>query len=442
MKRLLLLVLLAMPTVHAGTTAFVNVNVVPMTDETVIADQTVIVSGERIETIGDVDAVPIPEGSVLVDGTNRYLVPGLAEMHAHIPPASSGSLDRVLALFVLNGVTTVRGMLGHPTHLVLREEIEKGETFGPQLITSGPSLNGNSVSGAADARRQVREQKAAGYDFLKLHPGLSLDEFDAIAEAAAELEIPFAGHVSVAVGVRHALASGMSSIDHLDGYFVASLNADAGQSGGFGGFFDVLLADYVDPAKLEEVARATASTETWNVPTELLFENVVSAESAVELGSRPEMRYMPAATVNNWMNRKREVLEGDYESEVAARSIALRRQLIKALHSSGAKLLLGSDAPQIFNVPGFSIHRELEILVASGLTPFEALQTGTTNAADFLGGRFGRVETGYRADLVLLDDNPLEDIANTRRVHGVVLNGRWISSTEREERLESFRRNN
>ena len=158
MKKLLLLASLALPVAHADTTAFVNVNVVPMSEESVVTNQTVIVVGDRIESIGDVDEVPVPEGSVLVDGTDRYLMPGLAEMHAHIPPASSGSLERLLALFALNGVTTVRGMLGHPSHIALREDIESGEVFGPRLFTSGPSLNGNSVSGPANARQQVLEQ--------------------------------------------------------------------------------------------------------------------------------------------------------------------------------------------------------------------------------------------------------------------------------------------
>ncbi|MDJ0758691.1 MAG: amidohydrolase family protein [Woeseiaceae bacterium] len=440
MKKFLLLASLALPAAYAETTVFVNVNVVPMSDESVVANQTVIVVDKRIESIGHVDEVPVPEGSVLVDGTNRYLMPGLAEMHAHIPPASANSLERVLALFALNGVTTVRGMLGHPSHIELTKAIESGEVFGPQLYTSGPSLNGNSVSGAADARQQVRDQKAGGYGFLKLHPGLSLAEFDAIAETARQVGIPFAGHVSVAVGVRHALASGMASIEHLDGYFVASLSEGAEQSGGYGGFFDVLLAAYVDPDKIAALAAETASTDTWNAPTQVLFENVVSAESAEDLGGRPEMRYMPMFVVNGWISSKRQFHADDYDPDVAARSIELRRRLIKALHDNGAKLLLASDAPQIFNVPGFSIHRELQSLVDAGLTPFEALQTGTTNAALFLDGNFGRVEPGYRADLVLLDDNPLEDIANTRRVHGIVLNGTWVSSPEREQRLESFRR--
>lgn len=442
MKKALLFMLCLMPTAQAETTAFVNVNVVSMLDESVVRNQTVIVEERRIAAIGPVNTLPVPEGSQLVDGTDRYLLPGLAEMHAHIPPSTSPSLDRVLALFALNGVTTVRGMLGHPSHLALRESIESRAVFGPRLITSGPSLNGNSVSGPGDATNKVLEQKAAGYDFIKLHPGLSLAEFEAIADTANDIGMPFAGHVSVTVGVRRALADRMATIDHLDGYFVAAITEDAERSGGFGGFFDVLLGEYVDPNKLAALAAETAESATWNVPTQLLFENVVSEQSPEDLSSRPEMRFMPSSTVRNWMTAKQQFLADDYDANAARRSIELRRQLIKALHDAGAKLLLGSDAPQIFNVPGFSLHRELELLVESGLTPFEALRTGTVNAADYLGVKAGRIQPGYRADLLLLDDDPLADIRNTQRIHGVMLNGAWISSVDRSKRLETFRRAN
>ena len=196
---------------QAETIAFVNVNVVPMTDDSVLLAQTVLVEGDVIRQVGPVDSTPVPEGTTIIDGTDRYLLPGLAEMHAHIAPAGSPSFQRTMDLFVVNGVTTVRGMLGHPSHLALREQLLDGAAFGPRLITSGPSLNGNSVSGAADGDAKVHAQADAGYDFLKLHPGLSRAEFDAIATAAAEREMPFGGHVSVAAGLERSLQAGMAT---------------------------------------------------------------------------------------------------------------------------------------------------------------------------------------------------------------------------------------
>jgi len=436
---LVTVVLLGAGPLFAGTTAFVNVNVVPMSSESVIAAQTVVVEDGIIRTIGNVDEIRIPEGAKAVDGTDRYLMPGLAEMHAHVPDADSSELDRYFSLFVANGVTTIRGMLGRPSHLGLRQQLLDGEAFGPRLITSGPSLNGRSVAGAPDARRQVREQAALGYDFIKIHPGLSADEFRAIAETANEFDIPFAGHVPVAVGVEAALRLNMATIDHLDGYFVALLPADSYRSGGYGGSFDVMLAREIMPERIEDIAVATAAAGAWNVATQVLIEHLVSDVPVAELRTRPEMKYMKRSTVQRWAESKQALLaEGGFDPAVAALAIDLRRKLILALHEAGAGLLLGSDAPQVFNVPGFSLHRELDILVASGLTPFEALQTGTTAVADFLGTNTGVVQVGKDADLLLLDANPLKDIRNSRRIHGVMLRGEWLAASALESRLQKY----
>jgi imidazolonepropionase-like amidohydrolase len=368
-------------------------------------------------------------------------MPGLGEMHAHVPAAKSRNVDRDFSLFVANGVTTVRGMLGRPSHIALRQQLLDGEIFGPRLITSGPSLNGRSVNGAPDARRQVREQAAAGYDFIKVHPGLSADEFTALAETANELGIPFAGHVPVAAGVREALRLNMATIDHLDGYLVSLLPPHSYESGGYGGFFDVMLAAELDPQQIDAIAADTAASGTWNVPTQILIEQRVSATPVSELQNRPEMKYMPAATIERWVASKQALLgERGFDTEVAELAIKLRRRLILALHEAGARLLLGSDAPQVFNVPGYSTHRELEVLVASGLTPFEALQAGTTAVAEFLGINTGMVQVGKDADLVLLDANPLDDIENSRRIHGVMLRGVWLPASVLENRLEKYRR--
>ncbi len=442
MKRVILqiIIVLAMPPANAESTVFVNVNIVPMNTETIVRGQTVVVADGIIVEIGDVDVVPVPEDAEVVDGTDRYLMPGLTEMHAHVPDAAADDLERIFTLFVANGVTTVRSMLGHRSHLRLREKILEAQVFGPRLITSGPSLNGNSVAGAADGERKVRAQHAAGYDFVKLHPGLSTDEFLAIAEAANELGIPFAGHVPVAVGVQGALRAGMATIDHLDGYLASLLPANHDTSGGYGGFFDVLLADEAITDKIAGIAAETARAGTWNVATQSLFEHRVSQISPDELRNRPEMQYMPRATVRRWaVIKERQLNERGFNADVAARAIEIRRMTIYALHEAGAGLLLGSDAPQVFNVPGFSLHHELEFLVLAGLTPFEALQSGTTAVATFLGINTGAVSVGREADLVLLDANPLSDITNSQRIHGVMLRGAWYSPKDLEQRLLPLR---
>jgi imidazolonepropionase-like amidohydrolase len=434
------LLLQAVP-LSAAQTVFINVNVVPMTSETVIAAQTVVVENGKIVTIGDVDDIPIAEDAFVIDGTDRFLMPGLSEMHAHIPRVSSPDLERVLGLNVANGVTIVRGMLGRPAHLDLRQQILSGKVLGPRLFTSGPSFNGNSVNRPEGAIEMVKAQHGAGYDFLKIHPGLTRAEFDALANTAKRFGIQFAGHVSIAVGVPHALAAGMASIDHLDGYMQAMLKDGSDLSGGPAGFFGVLLADQIDEEKIAGIAAETAAASVWNVPTQSMFEHRISQTTAAEMREWPEMRYVPLATISRWVSAKQQILNDPaYSPAIATRAIEIRRKLILALHEAGAGLLLGSDAPQVFNVPGFAVHRELEYLVASGLTPYEALRTGTVNPARFFGQErvFGTVETGKEGDLVLLDANPLIDIGNARRIHGVMLRGRWLARDDLGEILSRF----
>jgi len=436
---LTLVLLLAHSVAVAAGTAFVNVNVVPMTSETVIEQQTVLVDNGRIVAIGPVDDIQIPEKASVVDGTDRYLMPGLAEMHAHVPGSNSADLDRYFSLYVANGVTTVRGMLGQPSHLALRQDLLDGKVFGPRLFTSGPSLNGRSVNGADQARQLVEEQHAAGYDFIKVHPGLDSEEFEALARTANALDIPFAGHVPVAVGVSGALELNMASIDHLDGYLAALLPVNSDGSGGYGGFFDVMLADELQTERIADIARETAAAGTWNVPTEVLIELRVDETPVSELRNWPEMRYMPAATVERWADAKQSVIEAsDFDPATAALAIEIRRKLILELHRAGAGLLLGADSPQVFNVPGFSIHRELDALVSAGLTPFEALRTGTAAVDEFLQSNTGIVAAGRAADLVLLDANPLVDIRNARRIHGVMVRGQWYTAATLAARLDPY----
>jgi len=437
-------VLLLAAAANGESTAFINVNVVPMTSETVIESQTVVVTDGNIVSISGVNDTAVPEDAIIVDGTDRYLMPGLAEMHGHVPGLTSGNLDRVLTLYVANGITTVRGMLGQPSHLVMRSDINKRNLLGPRLITSGPSFNGRSVNSPEQGAQMVEDQVAAGYDFLKIHPGLTREEFDAVADTANRLGIRFAGHVPEDVGVKRALEAGIATIDHFDGYMETLLPVNDDPSGGLAGFFGVFIADQAYLSRIEEIAQATADASVWNVPTESLFEHVTVADWAPEDMARwPEMKYMPREAVAQWEGAKREVLnDANYDSDTARRALEIRQKLIMALKQSGAGLLLGSDSPQIFNVPGFALHRELRYLVDAGLTPFEALQTGTVNPSRFFLSEdlFGSVQEGLEADLILLDANPLTDINNTRRIHGVMVRGTWLSRTDLNRLLEQYER--
>ncbi len=424
--------------------AFVDVDVVPMDAERVISDQTVLVRGDRIIAIGDVGDVLVPEGAERIEARGKYLMPGLAEMHAHIPGGRSGAADfteRVLLLYLTNGITTIRGMLGAPAHVELRAQADRGEILSPRIYTSGPSINGNSIPDADSAGRAVRHQKLAGYDFLKIHPGLSREAFDALDEVADSAGIGFAGHVPAEVGLDRALEAGYLSIDHLDGYARALVADDADIEGVPPSFFGAMLVDFMDESKLTELAEATREAGVWNVPTQSLIETIALPTNPGEMAKRPEMRYMPPEVLLGWIQAKQGVLsDPNYSAETAERFVQIRRKLIRALQDAGAGLLLGSDAPQVFQVPGFSMRAELASLVAAGLTPYEALSTGTRNVAIYFDtlDESGTVEIGKRADLILLEANPLEDVGNTALLDGVMVGGRWVPKVEIDEILEGL----
>ena len=425
------------------TTAFVDVTVIPMDRERVLPHTTVVVRGDRIVSVGPVADVQIPAGAIRVSGRGKFLLPGLAEMHAHIPGGQvpDSVVERTLFLYVAGGVTTIRGMLGDPRHLELRARAAKGELISPTIYTSGPSLNGNSVPTPQSALQLVMEQKQAGYDFLKIHPGIKRDVFDTLAAAAMRAGIRLAGHVPLEVGLQRALDVRYASIDHLDGYIEAMVRPDAPVKPTDSELFGFNLGEHLDQAGLATLVKATRQAGVWNVPTQTLLENLSPSLSVDALARRPEMRFVPAATLSQWAAEKASILQETGSSrESVRRTMELRRRLIKALHAGGSGLLLGSDAPQIYNVPGFSVHRELESMVAAGLTPYQALETGTRNVAAFFGssGETGTIAAGKRADFALLNANPLADIRNTSRLAGVMLRGRWLARRDIDTRLDAI----
>lgn len=424
--------------------AFVNATVIPMDRERVLERHTVVVRDGRIAQVGPSAQLAPPAGAQVVDAAGKFLIPGLAEMHAHIPAAQGGNMEpveRTLFLYLAGGVTTIRGMQGSPQHLELRGRAARGEILGPRVYAAGPALSGGNTPNAAAAAPRVREQKAAGYDLLKIQGGLSRESFEAIDATAAEVGIPFAGHVPAAIGLNGALRYGYASIDHLDSYVEALAGFPDGFAGTNVGFFGSTLVSAAEEARLPALAAATRAAGVAVVPTQTLIEHLASPEPAEEMARRPEMRYMPPATVAQWVERKRA-----YQAEAAhtpaanARFIALRRRLLKGLHDGGVTVLLGSDAPQWWNVPGFSARREAELMAAAGLTPYQVLESATRAPAAHLRAEaeWGTIQPGRSADLVLLDASPLQDVANLWRQAGVMVRGRWLPQAEIERRLEAI----
>ena len=212
-----------------GLMAFTNVNVLPMTSDAVLPGQTVVVRDGVIAATGPADEVDVPPGATVVDGEGRFLMPGLAEMHAHVPPGNNPpreEVEDILFLYVANGITTIRGMLGSAYQIPLAAELERGEVLGPNFYVGAPSLNGGTAPTPEAAETLIRAHVEAGYHLQKIHPGVPLAAWDHMAEVAREVGLTFGGHVPAAVGLVHAIETGMSTVDHLDGYVQAVASDD------------------------------------------------------------------------------------------------------------------------------------------------------------------------------------------------------------------------
>lgn len=411
--------------------AFVNVNVLPMTGNQVLSNQTVIIKNGKITQIGSSKSIKASKKALKINGKSKYLMPGLSEMHAHIPIPQNNDNSNVretLFLYLSNGVTVIRGMLGNPYHLTLREQAAKGEVLSPRIFTSSPSLNGNTVPTKEEARTKVTQYQKDGYDFLKIHPGIQLDVFEELVKTAREVGITFSGHVPVAVGVRRAIDFKYASIDHLDGYVEGLVPASANVDPNTGGLFGFNFTDQTDANLIPELIQKTKEKGVWIVPTQALLERWTSPKSGEEIVQEPEMQYMNPGVRFQWRGSKQQILDNNYSAEKAKRFIDIRRKLLKGMADSGIGLLLGSDAPQVYNVPGFSIQHEMKGMVDAGISNYEVLQSGTANPAKFFGmeNQFGVVKEGAAAELILLDANPLEDIGNIKKLNGVLIQGKWM----------------
>ena len=432
-----------------GTFAITDVTVVPMTSAAVIENAVVVVRDGRIEAVGPARTVKVPGGARRISGRGKFLIPGLADMHTHLYSDDPAMPDSVgpdeLGVMLANGVTVARLLIGTPEHLRLRREVEAGRVLGPQLWVASPQFagkpndNGVVVTTPEHARAAVGKAAADGFDFIKLTTDITRPVYDAVVEEARRRSIPVIGHVDPQVGVPRALEAGQQ-IEHLDGYFEAILaDSAAGRlSVSNYGLFQPRnweTVDMVDEAKLARIAEATARAGVWSTPTLTIFKTAFAqGETDEVMQRRPDWHMIPPHVRELYLGARIKYWRTAATEARRRRYVEIRNELTRRIAAAGGKIMAGSDTPEWLMAYGWTLHRELEALVAAGLTPYQALEAATRNPAEFLGAgkEWGTIERGRRADLVLVDGNPLEDIRNTSRIAGVAVGGRWMEPPELE----------
>src|ERR1041384_7968855 len=452
MKRLcfaFIFMFVALSRVSAQTVAFTNVNVIPMDRERVLGNQTVVVKNGVIVEIGDAKKVKVPRGAVRIDGTGKYLVPGLVDMHTHLLSDSDEFPDSIgpheLRVMVANGVTTVRFMIGTPELLALRSRSANGEIEAPTIFVASPHLTGREqgnnfvVNTPEQAREAVRKSKAAGYDFIKVTTFVKPEVYEAAVDEAAKQNIRVVGHAdSRFVGVERAWKA-KQQIEHLDGYIELLLRDDAPMKGSVSDIYiynpeNWKSLNYIDESKIPEVARKTVASNPYVDPTQHFMKNTFGRlRTEDEIRKQPDFRFYPPKVQQQWLDfYKKNRFINTVSLEQRARWINLREKLIKAIYDAGGRIMTGSDTPEFLWLYGFGMHHELKALKDAGLSNYAVLEAATKNPSMFLGtiDRVGTIKKGKRADLVLLNANPLDDISATENRAGVMLKGKWHTQQE------------
>jgi imidazolonepropionase-like amidohydrolase len=440
---------------------FTHVTVIDATGAPAKPDMTVVVSHDRIVAVEKTHKNRIRKDAVIVDATGKFLIPGLWDMHCHLL-----TNWEYAPVYVANGVTGVRDMgttKPLPDLAALKKRVDTGDEVGPRFVYAGRIVDGRDsypgmtlvVATPEEARRGVDMLVDAGADFIKVYESLSPESFYAIAQEARKRGVPFAGHVPHSVTAVEASEAGQKSMEHVFPFLDACSTAGdefrnvriqvqmarrngpvpADLQARFATTYRNMLAAY-SSEKCMELGKRFLKNGTWQVPT--LAINLPFLMEEPMKGDDPRFRYVSQKVADGWQRQ----LAGLGKEQIAAarRQAEVRLTAARDLHRAGVRILAGTDAGTngfIDDVPGFSLHDELSLLVRAGLTPMEALQAATRDAARYLerDDAYGTVEKGKIADLVLLDANPLEDVRNTQKINSVVLNGRLLDKKALEAML-------
>jgi imidazolonepropionase-like amidohydrolase len=458
MKRIIVLLFVLsvfIPARAQTQTAFVDVNIIPMDKERVLQHQTVIVRNGVITEIGDVKRIKIPAGAQRIDGAGKFLIPGLTDMHVHLftdDEFPDELAEDELRIMIAYGVTTIRLMTGTPEQLLLRRKSAAEEIVAPAIYAASPqftgrkSTNAHVVTTEAEARAAVSKSKQEGYDFIKVTTYVKPEVYEAIVDEAAKQNIRVVGHAdSRTVGLTRALKA-KQQIEHLDSYLEALLPESSPIKGSVS---DIYLynpknwesIDYLDESKIPEIARQTVNSNPFVVPTLHLFKFTFGkGRSEESFMAQPDIRFYPKKVVDLWMDVSKKYLLTAAPIEKREKYIGIRNKLVKAIYDAGGHVMAGSDTPEWLMLYGHTLHLELVDLRDAGLSNYAALEAATRNPALFFGtlNKTGTIEKGKRADLVLLEANPLDDIANTQKRAGVMLNGKYYQQSEMNKWLDEI----
>lgn len=407
------------------TTAFVGINVIPMTGGTVLSNQTVIVQDGLIDEIGPADLVKVPRRANEIDGTGKYLIPGLIDLHAHLFGGRNGN-PQLLNLYLSQGVTSILNLRGSKGILDLGAQIDSGELIAPEIYQGSPIQGNISPTPAthkegADAVRQFKEE---GYDFIKVYNYIPPDGYKGIMDTAAELNMPVIGHTVREVGFEGVLAA-RQNFAHMEEIV-------------YGAFKDGL-----DESRIPEVTQQVKDAGVSIVTTLTVYHNIIrQMEDLDTVLDDPGVEHLPPAMGDTWNADKNEYTNGFTMEEIDERirpTFAFLQKLTAAFHEAGIPILMGTDACVTGTVPGHSAHDELFELTNCGLSNYEALAAATSEAAQFLrADDLGTIQPGKRADLILLNANPLEDITNSRQIQGIMTRGLYHEQNEIQAKLETY----